>query len=212
VRHAHEHGLDCTSTRYQRAAGRYADITTLKAANELGMQYTIQSMLGAAYCDKLAVVLCLHAEGCPWSRSVFDVAAGRGNTAMCEYLYAENCPWHESTCNEAARNGHGSLLRWLHERRCPWDSNSITTAAAKGGSVEALGYVLQRRLGYSKHHIRRRKTEMLNIAGAHNKLAAARWLRQQGAQWPARLCWNGQQWSDDTLAWARAKYCTSPIS
>jgi hypothetical protein len=32
-----------------------------------------------------------------------------------------------------------------------------------------------------------RLTEMLLHAGAHNKLAAVQWLRQQGAEWPATL-------------------------
>jgi hypothetical protein len=50
-------------------------------------------------------------------------------------------------------------------------------------------------------------TVMLNIGAASNKLAAAQWLRQQGAEWPDSLyCW-----SQDIVAWARLEGCTSPI-
>jgi hypothetical protein len=54
-------------------------------------------------------------------------------------------------------------------------------------------------------------TKALNLAGACNKLLAAQWLRQRGAQWPAVLKHGAQQWSGDALAWARAEGCTSPV-
>eukprot|EP00953_Heterococcus_sp_UTEX-ZZ885_P036527 18803-Heterococcus_DN1.PRE.3 len=60
-------------------------------------------------------------------------------------------------------------------------------------------------------------TELLNIAGALGKLATAKWLRRQGAQWPTVLKhsnyydhWQGQ-WFCEALDWARAKGCTSPV-
>jgi hypothetical protein len=54
-------------------------------------------------------------------------------------------------------------------------------------------------------------TDALNTAGAGNKLQAAQWLRQLGAQWPAVLKHGAQQWSGESLAWARAEGCTSPV-
>jgi hypothetical protein len=77
--------------------------------------------------------------------------------------------------------------------------------AAQGGSVDVLAYLQQQGLFTS-----RMLRQMLRIAGAHSKLAAAKWLRQQGAQWPAVLCWKEMVWSDDKLEWARAEGCTSP--
>jgi hypothetical protein len=54
-------------------------------------------------------------------------------------------------------------------------------------------------------------TAMLNAAGSHGHLAAAQWLRQQGAAWPAVLRVNRDYWwSGAVLAWARAEGCTSP--
>jgi hypothetical protein len=55
-------------------------------------------------------------------------------------------------------------------------------------------------------------TAALNHAGLFNQLRAAQWLRQHGAEWPAVLAVNAHQhWSCDTLAWARAQGCTSPL-
>jgi hypothetical protein len=59
-------------------------------------------------------------------------------------------------------------------------------------------------------------TLAFNYAGAGNtNLAAAQWLRQQGAEWPAVLCSeheaNPVPWRDDTLEWARAEGCTAPV-
>jgi hypothetical protein len=63
MRHAHAHGLDCTSAQYQRAAGKYADIATLEAAHDVGMQYQFLVMLGAARCNELDVVQFLRTKG-----------------------------------------------------------------------------------------------------------------------------------------------------
>jgi hypothetical protein len=206
VRHAQAHELDCTTERYQRAAGRHADIVTLEAAHGLGMPYTYETMLGAARCNELAVVQFLDAQGCPWDKSVFNQAATQGHTAMCAYLHGEHCPWNTDTCAYAAINGHASTLRWLHEHGCPWNSSGIGISAAVGGSVDTIVYLQQQGIEFTAGKL----TDMLNAAGAYNKLAAAKWLRQQEAEWPAKLDWFNTQWSGETLAWARAEGCTSP--
>jgi hypothetical protein len=92
VRFAAAHGLDCTSVPCQHAAGMHADVAPLEAAHGLGMPYKNPVMEGAARCNQLAVVQFLHAQGCKLDRTLFDLAAGRGHTAMCAYLHAERCP------------------------------------------------------------------------------------------------------------------------
>jgi hypothetical protein len=58
-------------------------------------------------------------------------------------------------------------------------------------------------------------SKMLAAAGSKNHLAAAQWLRAQGAAWPAilqhRLGDVQQQWQGVALDWARAEGCTSPV-
>jgi hypothetical protein len=83
----------------------------------------------------------------------------------------------------------------------------IHLAAAEGGSVDAMEYLQQQGIVFTANML----THMLNAAGKYNKLPAARWLRQQGAEWPRRLYWYGV-WSEDALEWARAEGCTSRAS
>jgi hypothetical protein len=205
VRFAHAHGLDCATVTYERAAGMHADIATLAAAHELGMSYSEASVEGAARRNKLAVVQFLCAQGCPLSASVYNAAAGRGDIDMCAYLHSEHCPWSDFTCVTAVVNGYSDTLRWLHEHGCEWHADLIHLAAAWSGSVDTMVCLQQQGLVLTAEML----TDMLNTAGAENKLAAAQWLRQQGAEWPAvlRHC---NQWPDNTLLWARAEGCTSP--
>jgi hypothetical protein len=46
---------------------------------------------------------------------------------------------------------------------------------------------------------------MLAAAGANSKLAAAQWLRQRGADWPAVLQHRDRVWQGDALAWLELK-------
>jgi hypothetical protein len=54
-------------------------------------------------------------------------------------------------------------------------------------------------------------TELLNAAGLLRKSAAAQWLRQQGAAWPAVLIYDGYMWGIEAVQWARGEGCTSPL-
>jgi hypothetical protein len=209
VRLAKALGLSSNTTEYQRAAGRYANVATLQAAHAAGMRYSYEAMDGAARCNDLTVVQFLRAQGCPWDSCIYNLVARRGHTAMCAYLYAGGCPWSTRACNEAARNGHADTLRWLYEHGCPCKTNEdVHVSAARGGSVNALVFLQQQGIVFTADMLR----DMLNVAGAHSKLAAAAWLREQGAQWPAELKWYEQPWSDDAVAWARAEGCTSPLA
>jgi hypothetical protein len=217
LRLAHDGGLSSTQMRYRFAASKYADVATLEVAHELGMDYTPGWLVaaidleGAVYCNELAVVQFLHDRCCYWTNHVFSIAAQRGDMDLCEYLYASDCGWSMGTCEAAARSGHADILRWLREHDCPWDEDRMHTGAAKGGSVDVMVYLQEEDIVFDAEIL----TEMLKIAGACNKLAAAQWLRKQGAQWPAVLKWQKSYrdqlvWSDDALAWARAEGCTSP--
>jgi hypothetical protein len=134
------------------------------------------------------------------NEDAMNTAARKGLTAMCEYLHAEECPWSVQTCSSAAFRGHVLTLRWLHENGCPWSAACTSEAAAAGGRLDVIEYVLQQGTVFTPAFLE----HLLNIAGAHNKLAAAQWFRQQGAEWPAWLLYLIRPWTGETLAWARA--------
>jgi hypothetical protein len=161
---------------------------------------TSPAMHGAASCNELAVVQFLHAQGCPLDNRVCNFAVTRGHTAMCAYLHNNDCPWDTMACSLAVSCGHCSTLRWLREHGCPWQDDYIHLAAAQGGSVNVMVYLQQQGIVYTAAKLK----NMLDVAGACNQLAAAKWLRQQGAEWPEVL-WSHAHWSGDVLEWARAE-------
>jgi hypothetical protein len=107
-----------------------------------------------------------------------QAAAAKGHTAMCQYLHAQQCPWNYSCTRDAAAGGHIDLLRWLVNIGCSDAPYDLCTAAVKGGSIEVLEYLQQEGFLTSVETL----TRLLNMAGRQNKLAAAKWLRYQGAQ------------------------------
>jgi hypothetical protein len=165
------------------------------------------ALRAAAETGNIALTAWLKQQlGVPFSEYTMAAAAAKGCTAMCAYLRAEQCPWGAYACDSAARNGSVDTLRWLHQNGCPWDADDIYEAAARSGSVDTMAYVLLH-FNVDVDML----TDMLNVAGAYNKLAAAVWLRQQGAEWPAVLDYYGRVWSGDVLAWARSQGCESPL-
>jgi hypothetical protein len=91
VNGANESGLGCTSDAYQLAAGKYADIATLEAACELGMEYTALTVAGAAERNKLAEVQYLRSQGCPWPTKLLERAALRGHFELVRWCREHGC-------------------------------------------------------------------------------------------------------------------------
>jgi hypothetical protein len=69
-------------------------------------------------------------------------------------------------------------LRCLREHNCPWEGNQMREHAAQRGSLPVLRYIQQQGLLTTAADL----TFALNAAGAHCKLKAVKWLREQGAQ------------------------------
>jgi hypothetical protein len=145
-------------------------------------------------------------------------AAEAGLLDVCKYLRAQGCPWEahgrwsDNVLDTAALNGHAAVVRWLHESGAPISEWPFPCYhAAESGDIDTMSYLLSIGLRVSAGTLSR----MLAAAGARGKLAAAQWLRQQGAAWPDEYlvyvddnC--AQNRSGEVLAWARAEGCTLP--
>jgi hypothetical protein len=202
VKLACESGLDCSSEAYQHAAGKYANIATLVTAHDMGMQYTTETMLGAAQRDKLAEVQHLRSEGCPWAWGHLE---------------------------EAASNGHFELLRWCYEHGChfeePWDAPAF---AAQSGNIELVTWVLQLEQQVNAPLLEdtmcaaalRGHTAMCEFlraqqcpwdrsvsraAAVRGHLDCLRWLLDNGCPWEARqLCMSAAEGgSVEVCAWSQ---------
>jgi hypothetical protein len=148
----------------------------------------------------------LQQSGTQLSDDVMRTAAAKGYIDMCRYLYQQQCPWNASSTREAAIKGHANLLDWLINNGCPWYARELCTCAASGGSVEVLTYLQKQGLLTNTALL----TELLDDAAWDNKLAAAKWSRAQGAEWPTRFI-KWRPWSHEVLQWAKAAGCTTPI-
>jgi hypothetical protein len=138
-------------------------------------------------------------------------AAAGGHTAVCAYLHAQQCPRDPSACTIRALYCHLGTLQWLLEHGYPCIERLLWRAAAMRGHISVLEFLLQTGVNASPRDI----SMALFKAGSSNHLAAAQWLRAQGAEWPPGLSMevNGaqQQWEGAVLEWARAEGCTSPL-
>jgi Ankyrin repeats (3 copies) len=189
------------------AAGHIAVLSYLRSE---GCEWDDWTVADAAANGHLKVVQFLHEHGCEWSpesicsdaaesgsiellrylqqhgasynKKTMESAAREGHLAVCQFLHAAGCEWDEEACHYAALAGHTSTLRFLRENGCPWKPGQVCIAAAMGGYIDMMQYLLHEQ-GLAAAV---RLTNMLNAAGANDHLAAAKWLRQQGADW--RLC------------------------
>jgi hypothetical protein len=90
---------------------------------------------------------------------------------------------------------------------CAWDARELCVNAAQGGTVEALRFLQQQGIVTSTAML----TDMLGHAALNNKLAAAKWLREQGAEWPNSIEYGWSPWSSEVLDWAVAEGYIVPI-
>jgi hypothetical protein len=228
LRWAHESGfrLSTMSAAQWRLAGRVADGDTLAVAHELCANlYACALALGAAEAGSLHALSWLHfmhswnslvlprtGTACIFDHTLMVAAAGAGHVHMLDFLRLHGCPLLASAVNAAASANQVPALRWLHEHNPVLCMVSASLRAAKHGSIEAMAYILPhmgREVGRTLAEALR---NMLNAAGCHGQLDAAKWLRQQGAAWPSTMCVGLRRWSGAALEWAIAEGCTSPTS
>ncbi|KAG5184144.1 hypothetical protein JKP88DRAFT_245008 [Tribonema minus] len=152
----------------------------------------------------------MKAHGCLWDEGLVAAAAGSGQRAALEWLRNEGgCEWSEATLSAAAIGGHYELVLWLKDQGCPWPSETMALDAALGGSVPLLTWLQARGEGGSWS--RDALGAMLWRACFMNHLAAAKWLRDQGAPWPSSLLKVQKQgaacWRLSVLQWAISNGC-----
>jgi hypothetical protein len=188
-------------------------LTVLKHLRSIGCEWDAEDIACyAASSGSIEVVEWVRQQGLTINAEVMAAAAGAGHIGMCEHLRNRGCDWDAIACNEAASYGEVVTLRWLREHVCPWNVSEVVINAAVDGHPGILDYVIEQGEVMSAELL----TSALNWAGAYCQLRTAQWLSQRGAEWPAVLDGGDdpelQPWSDESLIWARANGCTSPVS
>jgi hypothetical protein len=168
---AQKSGLDSSLWYYRHAAGKYADVATLAAAHELGMEYTDITMAAASLHNNLAAVQHPHSQGCPWSTLSLERATSRGHLEVVRWCYehgwrfeiamegvhsaaesgnVELMAWllqqpgmqlNEEAMTLAVFRGHMAMCQFLHARKCPWE-DSATSQAALDGHIDILRWLI----------------------------------------------------------------------
>jgi Ankyrin repeats (3 copies) len=207
VQHLHEQGCPWSMNLLEQAA-REGHFELVRWCYEHGCSWHEISKAPAYAAESGNVELMawvLQLPGTALHSTVMNAAAAKGHKAMCQFLHDQQCSWDTYATAHAALEGHVNLLRWLIDSGCPWAESQLCMAAALSGNMELMTHLQQEGLLLSLSRL----TFMLSYAGGHNKLAAAQWLREQGAQWPTAftLPWNGK-----VLEWARAEGCTTPTN
>jgi hypothetical protein len=148
----------------------------------------------------------LQQQGVEFNELTMLAAAAEGRTELCAWLRQNGCPWHAYACYAAAERSHFETLRWLHEHGCDWDVQRAGAAAVTCGRSAMLGFLQELGLLCSADLL----THLLCVAGTNNNLAAAKWLRQRGAEWPEQLKApdSDLSWTSELVRWARAEGCT----
>jgi hypothetical protein len=192
------------STAAKAAAyGRLEDLQFLRSR---GCPWADDISNAAAASGSVPLMRWLREQGVAVSAITMQKAAAKGKLQLCQYLRAEGCAWDLHVSNVACKNGHTAVLQWLLEQGCPHSDEACCYFAAVHGHVPILAYL--QTLGWlaSADVL----VKALLVAGAYNRLAAAQWLRQQGAEWPTVLRYDDKSWSDELVAWAKVEGCTSP--
>eukprot|EP00953_Heterococcus_sp_UTEX-ZZ885_P003350 2338-Heterococcus_DN1.PRE.5 len=147
-----------------------------------------------------------------------DITKSRHAAMICEYslepervvaaLRLRGAPWDSMSCRYAAFSGRLSILQWLHRKECQWDEYNVLLNASRGGSVPMIVWLKSVTEPWSKGTL----VSMLIEAASCDKLAAAQWLRANGAAWPTKFAseyttnakTSKQCWSLSVLQWAIA--------
>jgi hypothetical protein len=145
-------------------------------------------------------------------------AAEAGQLSSIKYLFARSPVWGSTHYMAvAAKCGHAAVVQYLHSSGCSFYQGQIDSGlhAARGGSVAVLAYM--QASSPEKFAAGESLKNMLYCCMRLNHLAAAQWLREQGAPWPDAL-WFREDYDDsdtqaiqtcslEMLQWAVAAGC-----
>jgi Ankyrin repeats (3 copies) len=168
IRRAYNCGLRL-SVEACAIAGRYADISTLAAAHELGLPWSASLLNSAALSQRFDVLKWLHIDAeCPLPQDICSSAAAGGSVDMLQWLIAAGCDFDAATSYHAALAGHMHVLQFLRGQGCPFDKDCVD-AAAERGDLAMVQWLLQQGCPW-------RKSEVVHIAAESGSIALMEWL------------------------------------
>jgi hypothetical protein len=231
---AHQTGMKCTAA-IMTGAARCNKLAEVQYLHNQGCPWPFDLLEKAASSGYFELLRWCYEHGCRWgapgwgpyhpatsgnielmfwtmqqpgavlTAEVMWAAVLKGDAAMCQYLRAQQCPWNSMSTERAAENGDTDLLIWLVDNGCPGNLYDVCIAAAKGGNAGVLIHLQQEGLLSDTELL----TELMQYAGRCKYTNAAKWLKEQGADWPNRFT---QPWSREVIEWALTEGFTLPTT
>jgi hypothetical protein len=165
-----------SSTYFLAAAGGHVHV--LQRLRELGCAWDSAELCTlAASRGLLPVLQWLRQQGAVFTEGDMVQAAMSGHTAVCEHLHTQQCSFDATACTVAVQRCQLGTLQWLLEHGCPYQTDVMWVVAARQGHIAILSYLQQVPLEASPQAL----PVALFQAGTSSQLAAAQWLRAQGA-------------------------------
>jgi hypothetical protein len=212
-------------------AGKHADLATLQAAHQLGLQLSDELLCAAAatgVLDKLQwlstqhddlpqsiasfaaqngnieMLKCIKQLGIEFDLKCYETAAIANHLQVIQYLHAEGCVWDATLCKIAAEVQSLEMLQWLRENECPWEAHTVALYAAFAGNMDMIIYLHQQQPDVQFD-------EGVMEAAVHgNNLELCKFLRANGCPWDASATAAARGKNDDgieLLTWLRANGC-----
>jgi hypothetical protein len=136
----------CTSYRVSVIAGLHADVPTLTALHDLGMQLDDTVLDAVALSGRLHILQHLINEQLcgPVPDELGFFAARSGSIDMLKWLKAQKLStlcWY--TCEGAAKGGQLAVIQYLRSEGCDWSGSSVMCRAARSGSIAMVEWLQQ---------------------------------------------------------------------
>jgi hypothetical protein len=184
VRLAHELGLNIALERNQFAAGSHADVDTLVAAHELGMQYTSHTLLGAARAGAAYKLVWLYTmcgtQNLQTTMMIACEAAKAGSVTALGWLNStQHGPVFGScTATAAAQHNQLSTLQYLRSEGCAWNGY-VLSAAARNGALGLLRWAQEHGCPWDEFGDEHAEPSILAEAACGGSIELLRWLQQK---------------------------------
>jgi hypothetical protein len=226
-----ETGLESQGTafpnhhRMQFDAGKFADVSTLLTARELGLPFSSLVVFGAAMSGNISkldwlltdqqcpmpghivarsedieMLRWLKQRGCPPTTQTLQNAAERpNNRALLQYLIDEGCTLNEHCISSAVKSNDFEQVKWLHAKGAPVGQYS-TWDAAHRGRCDVLEWLHERGAEFNYMTMR--------SAAECGHIELCQWLREQGCEWESSACeFAAASGEVETLDWLLTHGC-----
>jgi hypothetical protein len=193
-----------TNYRLKVIAGLHADVQTLTALHDLGMQLDDTVLDAVALSGRLHILQYLINEQLcdPVSDGVNFFAALGGNIHILEWLKTENLSrfcWF--TCSGAVEGDQLAVVQYLRNQGCKWDESVIMCDAAGSDSITIVKWLQQ-------HEGVEVDARTMAAAASKGQTAMCEYLLNIGCYWtdtaPTRAAEAGHF---ETLRWLRENGC-----